>query len=106
MNGVTVLARAKAKPGREAELEQAMRAVVIPTHQEAGCLRYTVHRSLVDPSVFITVEHWTTKEAIDEHFATGHVQTLLKHAPDLLAEPPDIQLYELLPEGASEKGRL
>src|SRR5438128_1909016 len=76
MNGVTVLARAKAKPGREAELEQAMRAVVMPTHQEAGCLRYTVHRSLVDPSVFITVEHWTSKEAIDGHFATGHVQTL------------------------------
>ena len=39
MAGLTVMARAKAKPGREAELEQAMRAVVVPTHQEAGCLQ-------------------------------------------------------------------
>jgi quinol monooxygenase YgiN len=106
MTGLTVMARAKAKAGREAELEQAMRAVVVPTHQEAGCLRYTVHRSVIDPSVFVTVEHWTSKEAIDQHFATAHVQALLKQVPNLLMEPPDITLYELLPEGDSEKGRL
>ena len=40
MTGLTVIARAKAKAGREKELEQAMRAVVTPTHQESGCLRY------------------------------------------------------------------
>jgi len=106
MNGLTVMARAKAKPGREAEVEQAMRAVVVPTHQESGCLRYAVHRSLIDPSIFVTVEHWTSKEAVDLHFATAHVQALLKKVPELLIEPPDITLYELLPEGQSEKGRL
>ena len=106
MNGLTVMARAKAKPGREAELEQAMRAVVTPTHQEAGCLRYTVHRSVIDPSEFATIERWISKEAVDQHFATPHVQALLKKVPDLLMQPPDITLYELLPEGHSEKGRL
>ena len=77
MSGLTVMARAKAKPGREAELEQAMRAVVVPTHQESGCLRYALHRSLLDPSIFMIVEHWTSKEAVDQHFATAHVQALL-----------------------------
>ena len=106
MSGLTVMARAKAKPGREAELEQAMRAVVVPTHQESGCLRYALHRSLLDPSIFMIVEHWTSKEAVDQHFATAHVQALLRQVPELLSEPPDITLYELLPEGQSEKGRL
>jgi quinol monooxygenase YgiN len=106
MNGLTVMARAKAKPGREAELEQAMRAVVAPTHQENGCLRYTLHRSMIDPSEFVTIEHWTSKEAVDQHFATPYVQALLETVPDLLMQPPDITLYELLPEGVSEKGRL
>ena len=106
MSGMTVMARAKAKPGREAELEQAMRAVVVPTHQESGCVRYAVHRSLIDPSIFMTVEHWTSKEAVDQHFTTAHVQALLKKVPELLLEPPDIALYELLPEGQSEKGLL
>jgi quinol monooxygenase YgiN len=106
MTGLTVIARAKAKTGREKELEQAMRAVVTPTHQESGCLRYTLHRSLVDPAVFITVERWTSKEAIDQHFATLHIQALMKKIPDLLLEPPDITLYDLLPEGESEKARL
>jgi quinol monooxygenase YgiN len=106
MSGLTVMARAKAKPGREAELEQAMRAVVAPTHQEAGCVRYTVHRSVIDPSEFVTIESWTSKEAVDHHFATPHVQALLKKVPDLLIQPPDIMMYELLPEGHSDKGRL
>jgi quinol monooxygenase YgiN len=106
MAGLTVIARAKAKAGREKELEQAMRAVVTPTHLESGCLRYTLHRSLIDPAVFITVERWASKEAIDQHFATPHIQTLMKKVPDLLLEPPDISLYEQLPEGESEKARL
>lgn len=106
MSGLTVTARAKAKPGRESDLEQAMRAVVAPTHQEAGCLRYTVHRSMIDPSEFVTIELWTSKEAVDQHFAMPHVQALLEKAAELLMEPPDITFYELLPEGHSEKGRL
>lgn len=106
MAGLTVIARAKAKPGRENELEQAMQAVVLPTHQEAGCLRYTVHRSLIDPVVFVTIERWTSKEAIDKHFATPHIQTLMSKIHDLLVEPPEITLYEQLAEGDSEKARL
>lgn len=106
MAELSVIARARAKPGRETELEQAMRAVVVPTHKEAGCLRYTIHRSLIDPAVFITMERWASKEAIDKHFATLHVQTLMKKVPDLLIEPPDITLYEQLSEGDSDKARL
>lgn len=106
MDGLTVMAPAKAKSGREAELEQAMRAVVAPTHQEAGCLRYTIHRPVIDPSEVVTIGYWTSKEPVDHHCATPHVQALLKKVPDLLIQPPDITIYELLPEGLSEKGRL
>ena len=107
MTGLTVIARAKAKAGREKELEQAMRAVGTSHASGVGCLRYTLHRSLVDPAVFITVERWTSKEAIDQHFATPHIQALMKKIPDPLpGKPPDITLYDLLPEGESEKARL
>ncbi|HJU03723.1 MAG TPA: putative quinol monooxygenase [Nitrospiraceae bacterium] len=103
---LTVIAKAKARPGREADLERAMRAVVGRSHEEPGCVRYTVHRSVGDPAVFITVERWASKEAMDRHFAAPHTQALLKQIPDLLAEPPDISVYELLQEGRAEKGRL
>jgi quinol monooxygenase YgiN len=106
MAELTVIARAKARPGHEADLERAMRAVVGPSHDEQGCLRYTVHRSIGDPASFVTVERWVSKEAMDLHFSAPHTQTLLKRIPELLAEPPDISVFELLPEGRSEKGRL
>jgi quinol monooxygenase YgiN len=106
MAELTVIARAKAKPGHEADLERAMRAVVGPSHDEQGCLRYTVHRSVGDPASFVTVERWASKEAMDRHFTAPHTQSLLKQIPELLVEPPDISVFELLPEGRSEKGRL
>jgi quinol monooxygenase YgiN len=106
MAELTVIARAKAKAGREADLERAMRAAVAPSHDEPGCLRYTVHRSLNDPASFVTVERWVSKEAIDRHFVAPHTQALMKQIPELLAEPPDISVFELLPEGRPEKGRL
>jgi quinol monooxygenase YgiN len=106
MPELTVVARVKAKPGREADLEREFRAVVGPTHSESGCLRYTLHRSLEDPTLFITIERWSSKEAIDKHFGTPHIQSLLKKAGDLLAAAPEITVFELLPEGQSDKGRL
>lgn len=106
MGELTVIAKAKAKPGRESDLERAMRTVVSPSHEEQGCLRYTVHRSVNDPATFITIERWASKEAMDAHFAAPHTKALLQKVPELLAEPPDISAFELLPEGRSEKGTL
>ena len=46
MADVTVIAKTRAKPGRESEWERALRAVVGPTHQEAGCRFYALHQTL------------------------------------------------------------
>ena len=106
MPELTVVAKVRAKPGREAEVEREFRAIVGPTHAESGCLRYTLHRSVEDRAVFITIERWISKEAVDQHFGAPHIQSLLKKAAELLASPPEILVFELLPEGQSEKGRI
>jgi quinol monooxygenase YgiN len=106
MPEVTVIARAKAKTGKERELEQELRAVVSPTHEETGCLRYALHRSMEDPASFMVIERWTSKQALDQHLSTPHVQTLFKKVPSLVAAPPEISVFELLPEGLPEKSRL
>src|SRR5205807_8561080 len=45
MPELTVVAKVRAKPGREADLEREFRAIVGPTHAELGCLRYTDRKS-------------------------------------------------------------
>ena len=102
MAELTVIARVNARPGKEAELEQALRAVVAPTHAEPGCLRYALHRSSNDPATFVLVERWVSKEALDQHLEMPYLKALRARFQELV-EGRDVSLYELLPEGKAEK---
>ncbi len=96
MTEMTVIARVKAKKGKEQELAQAWSKVVGLSRKEAGCLGYVLHRSLEDRSLFVSVEKWASKEANDQHMASAHIQDLLRQVPDLVAAPPEITPFEAL----------
>jgi len=106
MKEVTVVARAKAKAGREAEMEKALRKVTEPTHQEAGCRRYAIHRGADDVGTFVVIERWDSKGDLDKHLASAHVQTFFQEINDLLAGPPELLTQELLPLADPRKGGL
>jgi quinol monooxygenase YgiN len=103
---ITVVARSKAKAGKESELESAVRAAVAPTHAEEGCLKYALHRAVDDPSLFTIVEKWTSKESLDRHLASKHIAELFSKLPALVAASPEIRIFEALPEGDPAKGIL
>ena len=106
MAELTVVARIKAQPGKEVEMERVLRAAVAPTHEEPGCLRYALHRSTDDPATFLFVERWQSKAALDQHRETPHLKTLFGKLRELVAGPADVGIYELLPEGKPEKYRI
>lgn len=106
MSSVTVVAKAKARPGSEAALEKAVREVIKPTQAEKGCLKYALHRLLEDKSVFLIVERWDSKDSHEQHMRSPHVQRLFSQLPPLLAAQPEIQVFEPLAEGNNEKGVL
>jgi quinol monooxygenase YgiN len=81
---VYTVAIAKAKPGKEAELEKLISELVKSTHQETGCLTYRFHKSLTNPNVFIAFEKWATKEALDSHLQTPHVGKALQKKEELM----------------------
>ncbi|MDW7710718.1 MAG: putative quinol monooxygenase [Deferrisomatales bacterium] len=93
---VTVIARCKAKPGREEETRQEILALVGPTRSEAGCLNYDLHVSTGDPGLFLLYENWRSMADLDRHLATPYLERFKVLAPDLLAEPIDIALYEMI----------
>lgn len=100
---LVVVARLKAKPGKESELEAELKALIPQTHREPGCLLYRLHRAVEDPARFVFYEHWASEEAFNAHMQTPYLQALLPRIPDLTAEPPDITTYEQLPGGLPEK---
>ena len=93
---VTVIARVRAKSGKEKELREVLLGLVAPTRAEAGCLNYDLHESVDRPGLFFFYENWTNPAEMARHFETLHVKEALKKAETLLAEPLEIQNLSLI----------
>ncbi len=106
MSEVVVIARFKAKPGKESALENALRAAIDPTHMEAGCIRYALHRSLDDPGAYCFLERWRSRGDLEEHLQRGHVKTLFAKLHELSTGNPLIDVMEAVPDGQAEKGQI
>jgi quinol monooxygenase YgiN len=90
MADLQVVAVMKAKPGSEKLVGAALEALVEPTRAEPGCTSYELLVSAADPTTFITIETWRSKDELDAHLETPHVQQALGAAGDHLAEAPAI----------------
>jgi len=93
---VTVVARIRAKSGKENEVRQVLLDLVAPTHAESGCLNYDLHQSADDPTDFLFYENWTHQEVLDEHLQTPHLKKFVQKADNLLKEPVDIKLWQMI----------
>lgn len=91
MSEVTIIARAKVQPGREDEVERALRENAAASRDESGCVSYSVLRG--DDGAFMTIERWRSKADADQHMTTPHVQTLLQTIGPMLAAAPEISVF-------------
>lgn len=92
MSEIVVIARAKAQPGREEEVQSALRDNAGVSRGEAGCVSYAVLRG--DDGTFMTVERWRSHADFDQHMTTAHVQILLETIVPMLAGPPEIKVMQ------------
>jgi len=93
---IIVLAAAKAKPGKEAELERAWREVAAPTRAQPGCVQFSLLRSTEDRAIFVGFERWESEEDHQTHLQGAHMQKLMGRMAELLAEPLTVVAYEVL----------
>ncbi|MBL7173957.1 MAG: antibiotic biosynthesis monooxygenase [Desulfobacteraceae bacterium] len=96
---VTVLARFKAKAGMEEQVKQEIMVLVAPTRSEAGCINYDLHQASDDKSLFMLYENWVSKKDLDEHLEMPYLKAFLGKADQILAEPVEITLWEMVSEG-------
>ena len=69
----------RAVPGRERELESELRALLVPTREERGCLAYELHRDREDPHKFMFYEKFESQAALDAHVQSPHFQKFLAY---------------------------
>lgn len=94
---MTVLtAHLEARPGREADLETALRELVSEVAREPGVLDYRLHRHRDAPQRFSFYERYASPDHFDTHMATPHLQHLLARVPELCAVPPELVFLEPL----------
>ena len=89
---VRVAAFLHAKPGSQDEVRRAALACVAPSRAEPGNLAYDLTADAQDPSLFVFVEHWTSRQALDEHMQTPHYRALSAALDEALAFPAIIHV--------------
>lgn len=99
---LTVIAFVKSKPGKEKELEELLLKLVASTRQEAGCLNYDLHRHLDKPSYFAFYENWVNMAALEQHRTTAHIKEFRAKAGELMAEPLQVELFEMVSQKAAK----
>jgi quinol monooxygenase YgiN len=93
---VTVVARIKATPGKEAQVREELMSLLGPSRKDDGCINYDLHQGSDNAAQFLFHENWVNRELLDQHLKQPHLQQVLAKIGPLLAEPPDITLWEKL----------
>ncbi|MGO8863902.1 MAG: putative quinol monooxygenase [Acidimicrobiales bacterium] len=96
MPNIDVVAVIAAKPGSEAIVEEALRALVGPSRSDHGCVSYELFASESTPGTFVTVERWQSKEDLDAHMASPHLADAITAAGDHFDGLPAIHILNSL----------
>ncbi len=92
MTYLTLLAKVTAKAGCEGKLFPELEAMVAPSRQEEGCLKYVLHRLPGEPRTFWFVEEWKDEAALAEHNQTSHYKRLKERTADFVEHTELIRL--------------
>lgn len=93
---VHVIARFRAREGKEDALRTVLAALVSPSRREISCYQYDLLQGSTDARTFCFVERWDGDKALDDHGASEHVRRASEQIADLLEVPPDIQRFRLV----------
>jgi quinol monooxygenase YgiN len=94
MTYLTLLAKISAKADCETKLFPELEAMVKPSQNEPGCLKYVLHRLPGDSKTFWFVEEWKSEAALAEHNQTPHYLRMKERTAELV---DNVELIRLEP---------
>ena len=90
---IVVIARVKAKQGKEEELKQALLGLIEPSRNDDGCINYDLHISEDGPGQYMFHETWRDKEALVKHLSTPHLREFISKSEELLEGEMNVSLW-------------
>lgn len=94
-NGVTVVIRYEAKPGKADTAQRELTGLInTVVQEEPECRGIWLHQDTAVPEQLLLVEHWTSQEAYTgPHMQTPHLTAFVERASGFLAGPPEITFW-------------
>ena len=94
---ITLIARLKAQPGKEALLaEECKKIAKVVQENEKGCLMYAPHAAVDNPEEITFIEKYADQEAFDAHVKTPYFKEFGGQIKELLAEKTQVQFLKEL----------
>ncbi len=91
---IGVVAKLKVADGKEAEFEKHAGILVEKVNaNEPDCVLYELFKSSSDPSIYVFMEKYANKAALDAHGKTDYFLAAQAPLGACLAGAPDIQVY-------------
>jgi quinol monooxygenase YgiN len=94
MVSVALIVRLEAKPGKEAEVEKFLRSGLAIVQEEPATTVWFAIR--FGPSTFGIFDAFPDEAGRQAHLSGRVAAALMEKAPDLLAEPPAIEKWDVL----------
>ena len=85
-----IIGEFRARPGSEAAVEAAIRAVVPQTAREATCLGIRAYRSRRDRALFFVHSRWTDEAAFEVHASLPHTVEFIATITPLLTHAVEV----------------
>ena len=100
MAEVRVIARSVARRGKEYQLRELLRGMLVPTRAEAGCRLYELYGSSSE-GLFYFYEIWESQAALDRHAASPHFKHLEHTVGELVQGPFEVSILTAIQPGAA-----
>ncbi len=91
-----IFARFHARQGLESAVAEALRDVLGPSREEAGCLSIHAFRSTRDPRLFYIHSRWTNEAAFENHADLPHTVRFIERVEPLIDHALDVTRGELI----------
>ncbi len=95
-DAIVVLATVKSLPGMESKLHDVFLSLVAPARADAGNISYDLVHSIDDPTTFISIERWSSPDALATHLKSQTIADAVTKLTGVLAAPPAIISYKLI----------
>ena len=93
---IKVVAKSVAIKGKEAEIIELSKELVLESRKELGCVRYEMYQDQKNASVFTMIETWKDMETFLNHKEMPHVKNIVPKLNELRAEKAVVDVYTLV----------